>query len=252
MVMRTVLEHLSRNIVFTRHLPGDFERVPIVITPGAALSLWRPRLKSDLFDFAREFVHQGSIVWDLGANVGLFAIAAAQRAGATGTVVAVEADIWLATLLRRSSALQPASSARVQVLPIAVADSLGIASFNIAQRGRAANYLDSLTGSTQTGGVRETVSVLTVTLDWLLEQGLPAPDVLKIDVEGAEALVLRGAERMLAEVRPVLLCEMAKRSRDAVTEILLRHGYKLFDWNSSPRVRVDAACFNTLAVPTAK
>lgn len=248
---RTLVERLSRNIVFTRHLPADLGRAPIVVSPGAALSLALPRLNSDLFDFAREFVKPGSVVWDLGANVGLFSIAAAQRAGSTGKVIAVEADIWLATLLRKSSTLQPASTAHIQVLPIAVSDSLGIASFNIAKRGRASNFLTVSTGSTQTGGVRETVSVLTVTADWLLDQGVPAPDVLKIDVEGAENYVLRGAQRVISEVRPILLCEVRERSRGVVTENLLRHGYTLFDWDSSPRKRIETACYNTLAIPSA-
>lgn len=248
-LVRTALEHFSRNIIFKRYLPANLGRVPILVSPGAALSFWKPRLTSDLFDFACEFVQRGSVVWDLGANVGLFTIAAAQRAGCDGKVVAVEADIWLATMLRKSSALQPASSAPIEVLPVAVADSLGLDSFHIAKRSRAANFLNVSAGSTQTGGIRETVSVITVTLDWLLEQGVAAPDVLKIDVEGAESCVLRGAGRVLGEARPVVLCEVYDGSRNAVTEILLNHGYRLFDWDSNPRVETRDACFNTLAIP---
>ena len=87
-------------------------------------SLWKTHTNSDLFDFAREFVHAGSVVWDVGANVGLFSIAAAQRAGVRGKVVAIESDIWLAALLRKSAAVQPPMSARVQVIPAAVFDCL--------------------------------------------------------------------------------------------------------------------------------
>lgn len=250
-LLRTPLERMSRNLSFTRHLPRDLGAVPIVVSPAAALSFWKPRLDSDLFEFAREFVSPGSVVWDVGANVGLFTIAAAQRAGHAGKVVSIEADIWLAAILRKSVALQPASSAPVQVLPLAVADSLGIASFNIAKRSRAANFLATSTGSSQTGGVRESVSVITVTLDWLLEQGIGAPNVLKIDVEGAEIHVLRGAERMLAEVKPIVLCEVMTASRAVVTEIFVSNGYTLYDWESKPRIRTDHATFNTLAIPAA-
>jgi Methyltransferase FkbM domain len=72
---------------------------------------------------------------------------------------------------------------------------------------------------------------------------------LKIDVEGAETNVLNGAQRVIAEARPVILCETRDRSRDNVTEILLRYGYTLFDWDAKPRVQVYRACFNTLAIP---
>lgn len=247
--LRRPLELLSCNRIIKRHLPADFRAVPILVSPDASLGFWKPSLNCDLLDFAREFVQEGMVVWDVGANVGMFTIAAAQRAGHSGKVVAVEADMWLANLLRKSAASQPASSARIQVLPVAVSDSMGIASFNIANRSRASNFLNVSTGSTQTGGIRETVSVITVTLDWLLEQGGTAPHVLKIDVEGAEIHVLRGAGRVLAEAQPVVLCEVFDRSSDAATEMLLNHGYTLFDFQSKPRTQTKYACFNTLAIP---
>ena len=249
--LRTLVERLSRGRILKRHLPTDFGSVPILVSPDAALSLWKTRTESDLFDFAREFVETGSVVWDVGANVGLLSIAAAQRAGVSGKVMAVEADIWLAALLRKSAAMQPPTSAPIQVIPAAVFDSPTIASFNVAKRGRASNFLTVTGGSTQTGGVRETVSVLTITLDWLLEQGA-APSVLKIDVEGAECNVLRGAERVLAEARPVVLIEVWDDSRTEATEMLLQNDYKLYNWDATPRVRIEKACFNTLAVPSGR
>ena len=42
-----------------------------------------------------EMVRPGDVVWDIGANVGLFAFAAANRAGSSGQVIAVEPDLWL-------------------------------------------------------------------------------------------------------------------------------------------------------------
>jgi FkbM family methyltransferase len=209
------------------------------------------RLESDLFEFAREFVRNGSVVWDVGANVGLFSAAAAQCAGVSGKVIAVEADIWLAALLRKTAAIQPPTSARIEVIPAAVFDAPGIATFNVAKRGRASNFLTAAGGATQTGGVRESVSVVTCTLDWLLEQRA-APDVIKIDVEGAESMVLKGAKRVLAEARPLMLIEVLSRSRDEVTEMLLANKYALFDWEAKPRAHVSHACVNTLAIPSDK
>lgn len=248
---RALLERFSRNRVLGRHLPRDFDSVPILVSPDARLRFWKPRLESDLFDFAREFAQPGCVVWDVGANVGLLSVAAAQRAGASGKVIAIEADIWLAGLLRKSAAMQPATSAPIQVIPAAISDSPSVASFYVAQRCRACNFLAVSEGSSQTGGVRETVSVLTITLDWLLEQEA-APNVLKIDVEGAESNVFRGAQRVLSEARPVIHCETRDSSRDYITEILLGYRYTMFDWDTRPRVRVDRACFNTLAIPPAQ
>lgn len=248
---RTALEQFSRNRSFTRRLPAEFGRAPIVVSPDASLAYWKPGLRSNLFDFAREFVEPGSVVWDVGANVGLLSIAAAQQSGASGQVIAIEADVFLVGLLRRSATLQAKTAAPIQVIPAAAYNSLGIVSFHVAERGRATNFLDGLSGSTQTGGVRETVSVVSLTLDWLLERSR-APDVLKIDVEGAEVGVLRGAERLLATARPVLLLEANADSRAEVTAILLRHGYRFYDWDAPAgpqRVEVESTCFNTLAIP---
>ncbi len=248
-LLRTFLERFSRNRVHKRHLPAEFGSPPIFTSPDASLRFWKPRIESDLFDFAREFVQPGEVVWDVGANVGLFTVAAARRAGPSGKVIAIEADIWLAELLRKTAALQSPTSAPIQVIPAAVSDKSTIASFHVAKRGRAYNFLGDVEGASQAGSVRETVSIVGVTLDWLLEQ-VAAPNVLKIDVEGAEHNVIIGAERVLAEARPVILIEVFDRSSNAVTEMLLRYGYSLFDWSSTPRVRVNRACFNTLAIPS--
>ena len=110
-----------------------------------------------------------------------------------GLVVALEPDAWLVQLLRRSALEQPAGSASVQVVPAAVASEMSIRTLCLADRSRASNHLAEF-GTTQTGGVREQQSVVAVTLDWLLES-LPAPSVVKIDVEGAELEVLKGAHR---------------------------------------------------------
>lgn len=245
---RTLIERFSRGRVLSRKLPAELGSVPILVSPDASLRLWKPRTESDLFDFAIEFVKPGNIVWDIGANVGLFSVAAAHRTGESGKVLAVEADIWLAALLRKTANLQPPTSATIQVIPAAIFDEPTIASFNVAKRGRASNFLTLAGGSSQSGGVRETVSVLTITLDWLLEQGM-TPNVVKIDVEGAESRVLKGAKRLLSEVRPVILIEVIDRECEEVTEILLRNGYTLFDWDAKPRTRIERAAVNTLALP---
>jgi FkbM family methyltransferase len=220
---------------------------PLLVSPDASLRFWKAKLESDLFDFAREFVQPGSVVWDIGANVGLFTVAAAHRAGQSGRVVAIEADIWLAELLQRSAALQPADSAHISIIPAAASDSISLKTLNIASRGRASNFLSGKTGSSQTGGIRRVQNVVSITLDWLLEQGEP-PTVVKIDVEGAELDVLRGGLRAIATARPVVLVEVSSGA-DEVTRMFSDLGYSLHNWDAHPRVRVTRACYNTLALP---
>jgi len=72
-----------------------------------------------LYEMAEELVKPGSVVWDVGANVGLFSICAAARSGRSGQVLAIEPDFWLANLINRTAQQLGASQyecAHVEVL----------------------------------------------------------------------------------------------------------------------------------------
>jgi FkbM family methyltransferase len=203
-----------------------------------------------LFRVVREHLRPGDTAWDVGANVGLFSFSAAARCGTAGSVLAIEADTFLVGLLRRSAALPENRAFGVEVLPAAVSDGNDLARFNIAVRGRAANYLDSAGGSSQSGGVLESQLVPTVSLDWLLER-FHAPRFVKIDVEGAELAVLRGATRLLSEARPVILCEIFGEARPQVDALLRDAGYTFLDaaLPAAERRPLQTSVENTLAYP---
>jgi FkbM family methyltransferase len=250
--LRLLAEKLSRNRVLSRHLPKDLNSARIFVSPDASLSLWNPRLRSDLFDLARELVHPGDIIWDIGANVGLFTIAAAQRAGPTGGVIAIEPDIWLAALLHRTASVQRSDTAPIHIMQVAVSGATGIETLHIANRNRASNHLSSVPEHSQAGGTREAYPVECITLDWLLQQfpaQTPPPTLVKIDVEGSEIDLLHASHRLLTTIRPIIMCESQHRNRPAVTTIFNRYNYKLYDWDTNPHVEVHTAAFNTLAIP---
>jgi len=251
--VRSLIERLSRQLVLRRRLPADFGGRPFFASPGAALGYWRPRIeKLDpvLLRVAYEHIRAGDVVWDVGANVGLFTFAAAHRVGMGGGVLAIEADTWLVELLRRSCRLPENAAIHVDVLPVAVAGTVGVGRFNVANLGRATSYLDGAYCSSQTRGIRETQFVPTVTLDWLLDY-FPPPTFVKIDVEGAEHMVLAGAERILSRHRPVILCEVSENNTRVVSERLRPYGYRFFDAEASAPDRTPLAkpAWNTLAYP---
>jgi FkbM family methyltransferase len=221
------------------------------ISPECGLSYWFGlRAAKSLLNIAAETVKAGSIVWDAGANMGLFSFAAAGLAGRSGHVYAFEPDATLVNLLRRSARLNP-QAAQVEIIPCAVSDSVSLAKFNIAARSRASNFLDG-SGATQSGGIRETHTVPTVSLDWLAER-IPPPDVLKIDVEGAELGVFRGAVRLLESKRPTLIFESEiEEHREEINALLLRLGYKFYSSELPPSQRsaLPGVTGNTLAIPS--
>lgn len=251
-MLRPLLEWISRGVVLKRRLPEEFGRRALMVSPDASLKYWRTNLwdvDPMLLNSAIRMVRKDDVVWDIGANVGLFSVAACALAGANGKVFAVEPDPWLADLLRRSARLDASAGATMEVLAVAVSDRPGIATLNIARRGRATNFIAGGEPSTQAGGVRDAIAVPVVKLDGLL-QSWPAPDVLKIDVEGAEALVLGGASQVLSDARPRILCEVSSANCDAVTAILKCAGYTLHDAAvpESTAKPLDRCAWNTLAV----
>jgi FkbM family methyltransferase len=249
--LRALLERATRTSSFRRSLPISVGGGGIYVSGSGGLKyLFRSMGSIDpsLCSLAREFVKKGHVVWDVGANVGLFTFAAAHLAGETGKVVAFDADIWLAQLLRRSASIQPSTSAPVQVVPAAIASGCDLRTFNIALRSRASNFLQGY-GQTSTGGVAEQQTVVSVSIDWLAER-LPPPEVIKIDVEGAELEVLRGATGLLGSKFPVVLCEVGQASSREVTHLFKSMGYRIYDGESrlSDRHEVPLAPWNTVAI----
>lgn len=251
-MIRSLLERLSRGKSFRRRLPSEFSSRCLYVSPDSALSYLIPKWDSgalQLMSVAKRFIVPGSNVWDIGANVGVFAIAAAHRAGGCAEVVAVEPDPFLASLLQRSALHGDNQDLQISVLCLAVSNETGLARFLIAARGRSSNSLEQAEQRTQAGGIRFVQHVPTTTLDALLAH-FRCPAFIKIDVEGAEAIVLEGADRVLSECRPTLYVEVGPTWRERVAEILTQHRYRMFDGDSLDECEVKECTWNTLAVPS--
>lgn len=134
----------------------------------------------------------GATVMDIGANVGFYTLLAARYVGDTGTVLAVEPNERNLFFLRRHVALNCATN--VTVVGAAAGGTDGTARFSFG--------VHALMGHLTEDGSE---IVLLRSLDSLQEElGLRPVSVMKIDVEGAEADVLAGAERILTADRPII------------------------------------------------
>jgi len=256
-MLRRWSERLLGTLVRKCRLPPDMGGGPIFISGRAGGMKYVLRAIADcdaeLLRIARLLVRRGDTVWDIGANLGLFSCAAAHFAGAAGEVFAIEPDRDVVALLARTAAAQDAEHAPIRVIPTVISDRAGLAHFAIAARARAANALQDF-GTTQMGGVAESRLLPALTLDVLLED-LKPPQVLKIDVEGAETKVLGGATTLLRFARPAIHIEVSAESRAAVTQLLRAHDYRLWDgatFDGSEGGQLAAAADNTVAIPAEK
>lgn len=138
-------------------------------------------------------VGPGDVVCDVGAHMGYFTAIAALRAGPTGRVYAFEPRPLNHGLLQRHVRVN--GLAQVETIRAAVGEEPGVARFE--------SRTGTGTGRLAPGGPLE---VDVVALDVLLAEGrIRPPDVIKVDVEGGELGVLRGAAGILERVRPRLL-----------------------------------------------
>ncbi|MEO0587647.1 MAG: FkbM family methyltransferase [Planctomycetota bacterium] len=250
-----MLERAVRGWSLNHRLPADFDRIRLRTSPDSlglkVLIHSSEVVAKDLFAAVRTLVRPGDTVYDIGANVGYFGVAAAVKAGHTGRVICFEPDQFNLGLIRTTARrLNPATHARLDALPMAVADGgARFAEFAIAERARASNSLASV-GRTQAGGTRATLVVPTTTVDEVAD-ALAPPRVIKIDVEGAETMVLAGATGVLDNHRPALVIEVGKEYAGDITQALLPRDYRLFNGDrpqpfESP---VDSAVWNTWAIP---
>jgi FkbM family methyltransferase len=161
-------------------------------------------------------VTEGSIVFDIGAHVGFYTLLASVLVGPRGKVFAFEPLPCNLRYLREHLRLNALSN--VTVIEAAVSDCSGIASF-----GEGPN--SSMAHISSQGGLR----VKTVSLDDLISRGeIPVPNTIKIDVEGAEMLVLTGATSLLASAHPTLFLATHKDDLHQESCQLLRSlGYEL-------------------------
>lgn len=206
------------------------------------------RLDPILLSVARAIVRLGDVTWDIGGNVGLFAAAAAGLSGHEGRVYAIEPDPYVYRFLTRTALSRRDGHAKISPICGAIAVTPSIVTLQIATRCRSANYLEGY-GTTQTGGVSDVRLVPALSLDCMIA-ALPRPDVIKIDVEGAETAVLEGATALLTSIRPRLYIEVAGENAYSVGETLRSHDYRLFDGAtlSSVHSAAGAPC-ETVAIP---
>jgi len=207
------------------HRTGDLVHVPSPLDARGRHALLHP---PHVHPAVLGFLQTGSVVIDVGANLGEWAVPFARKVGPAGRVLAIEPAPRSATALE--STLAANSLVQAELIRCAIGDHDGIAQFAVPV---------VMSARTDTGTARigpactghDTLQVPLRRLDSLAaERGLARLDLIKIDVEGHERQVLDGAAAILERHRPVLVIETGHEGdgdRAAIHDRLAGLGYRM-------------------------
>ena len=177
--------------------------------PGAFSGSFEPHLVACF----ERICQPGSVVFDIGANVGFHSLLLSKLAGDGGLVYSFEPNSENCRLILL--ALEHNHISNITLVPVALSDQRGWAYFSShigSNGGFVSQQFVALHGY---GTV-----VPTFKLDDL---SLPNVDVIKVDVEGAEYKVLKGGELLLSRSRPAIICEFSMEMVQRVSEVTPAH-----------------------------
>ena len=219
--LRPLLDRvLPREIIEVRVLSGLAQGISILIEPRGEKLYWTGTFEPDVQRVLAEVLHDGDVMWDVGAHVGFHTAIGSRLVGIRGEVVAFEPfqpNVERLTRLVRANGLQ-----NVRIRPVAISDDAGTAVFNVAPSAMMGSLV-------AVSGATDTIAVPAVTLDEEMTASRP-PSLVKVDVEGGEAAVLAGGSRLLSELRPLLLVEfLSPDALDRARRMLPHYEFRRLD-----------------------
>jgi FkbM family methyltransferase len=169
------------------------------------------------------FVKPGMVVYDIGAQAGFYTLFFSKLVGETGRIFAFEPCPYSARFLLDHVRMN--RLANVFVLQVAVSERSGLTRMTV-DRGKMENRLQNSADTI--------LGVAAVTID---ECGLPVPDIIKLDVEGAESEVLKGAEKVLYKARPIVFVAVhGATQREQCARLFRQAGYTIYDLGGVPLI----------------
>ena len=163
--------------------------------------------EADVVKTIEKLVHPGDTVFDVGANIGYMTLNLAWCVGETGKVVAFEPSSWAFHRLERN--IQLNGMHQVDAKCLGVSD---ISKKDVKLTLPCGYRLDG-----QNTANEEVVDICTLD-DWVTEHGIDRLNFIKIDTDGMEAAIIRGALAILDRFRPAIIFELGPGNLEANDE----------------------------------
>src|SRR5580693_955140 len=185
----------------------------------------------------------GMTAYDIGANVGFTAMLAAKCVAPGGRVVCFEPLAEPAQQILHNAGLNGFSF--VEAHEVALASSDGEAEFFVSAESTWGRLSQAGPAPQQNGVIRVPMRTLD---SFASEHGLPAPHVIKMDVEGVEASVIAGGRKLLAASRPIMIIEL-HHTYQAVIDSLEGLDYAVRPLTATGKIASTDGEFQILAYP---
>lgn len=187
--------------------------------------------EDSVFDLLKKIVKPGYVIYDIGASLGLYSIWFSEAVGFQGRVYCFEANPVCVYLLQANLNLNKRSNC--EIFPVALSSGAEAIDFTI-------NYGNSALGMARdsplyTPKTGHEIIVLSHSLDELVRTfEFRKPDLIKIDVEGAEESIIKGMENTLIQHQPKLLLEVhGQTAADASFQSLYKLDYSFLHIESN-------------------
>lgn len=202
--------------------------------------------ESETQNFYAEIVKKGMVIFDIGANKGLYSLIAASKIEPDGKIVSFEPapkayDALVSNiLLNNFTTIYP--------FKVGIADKQGEVIFNIC-KDDAYNSI----GNNPLKPIKEKQVIKTISIDEFCEsQNIDKIDLMKIDTEGAEELAIKGGIKTLSKDNgPLIICEYNSKTDYGIANstgmfnLLKKMGYSIFQLKSGQLLPFELSNYNS-------
>ena len=207
----------------------------------------------------QKIVKAGDIVLDIGANIGAHALLLAQAVGADGKVYAFEPTDFAFTKLSKNCSINPGLAKRIHCLQCMLVDQEVSGTPTPGLYSSWPLKEDAGLHELHQGRLMTTAGAEARTLDSVISSlKLDRVDCIKLDIDGFECGMMRGASEVLTRCKPVIIMELApyalKEQGESLHELiglLKQYGYALFDLSKGTPLTMNSETLESLIPPGA-
>lgn len=207
---------MKEQLTYTRF---TYENHQLIFNTPNDMCLWRVKTlltkEPETIKWLKNLT-ESDVLWDVGANIGLYTIFAAKVTGCE--VYAFEPESQNYVVLNRSIGASKVSNASAYCIAVGDHNSAGTLSLSSFESGQSGHSIGSQKTTFKQG-------TLVHTLDSLVKLGIPTPTHLKVDVDGFDPEVILGGPKTMSTIKSVLIeLNTANKRHTSVIEMMADYG----------------------------